>query len=175
MKKVLATGVALLALAIAIAAPVQAKQVTMPAEFIGEWCYETGNDDPNVRVDERFSYVLPSWVPEGETCNKDKILSVEGYGFYFHDENTQFIPISVVSKEDCAPSGCGTSAKITAQEWPNNPKSKNRIFLISRYKGHLAVEEAKGPTAAMQIRCFWNMTAKGCPKYDLDDCTDSGV
>jgi hypothetical protein len=150
-----------------------AKQATMPTEFIGEWCYESGSDDPKVRVDEKFSYVLPSWVAEGETCDRNKILSIESYGFYFNDEHTQFVPVSGVSKVECAHTGCGTSAKIIAREpWPDNAKA--RIFLMSRYKGHLTVEQAKGATAAEQIRCFWNMTAKGCPKYDFDACTEAG-
>jgi hypothetical protein len=139
-----------------------AKEVWMPAPFIGEWCYETTyNDDPAVRAGGAYSYKLPSWMSDGETCDKNKILSITYYDFTFFDENATFVPDSVTVKEECAPSGCGQSAKIVARGFNSN---KPRIFLIDRYKGHLSVEEAKGANQAQQIRCFWNPQARGCPK-----------
>lgn len=105
---------------------------TIPSAFFGEWCYV---DDLGK---EGINYQLPSWADAGQCEKKDKLLSISEQEFSANEIYCD-LKSKVKVTVDCAPSGCGTTAKFTASCYPGtnpNATSISRIE-IYRYKGNL--------------------------------------
>lgn len=105
---------------------------TIPADFFGEWCYAGDNGN------EGINYRLPSWSDLGACDKKDKILNISEQQF-----SAEAIYCDLKSKVkvtvECAPSGCGTTAKFAVSCYPGtNPNSRSSQQVeLYRYKGNL--------------------------------------
>jgi hypothetical protein len=112
--------------------PKTTTEKNIPDELFGEWCYVS--DDAN----EGINYQLPSWAEPGLCDKKDKILNISSQNFAAN-EIYRDLASKVKVTVECAPSGCGTSAKFTASCYPgSNPNTKStKQIEFSRYKGNL--------------------------------------
>jgi hypothetical protein len=129
----LATALAALAV---LSTASHAAEKTMSVDFVGDWCFGDGYDAQA----KTTNYKLPSWTEDGR-CAKDKILSVNKYGFYFNDTDDHCDVVSVRYTKDTAPSGTGYTAKVTASCSPSGPwAGKTKTFEFYRYKGNLDVK-----------------------------------
>lgn len=106
-----------------------AAEVTMPIQFIGEWCYSS-------QEHEKTWYSLPSWTEDGRCI---KILSIDQYGF--RGKGWHCEPVKIRLTKDTAPSGTTYDAIITARCQTDGPVTagKSQSFEFSRYKGNLWV------------------------------------
>ena len=105
----------------------------IPSEFVGEWCFSDADDS-------RTDYKLPSWSEKGACDDHAKLLSVSLTSFDI--DNIYYAPITkILSKEECAPSGCDYSAEFSAHCRSNDPKpSWITKTKLDRYKGNLTVK-----------------------------------
>jgi hypothetical protein len=107
----------------------RAAEITMPINFIGEWCYSS-------QESKTTSYTLPSWTEDGH-CTK--ILSINQDGFYGEDRHCE--PVNMRLKKDTAPSGTAYIAMVTARCQPDGPVTTGKLqsFEFNRYKGNLSL------------------------------------
>ena len=104
----------------------------IPADFFGEWCY-VGDDGH-----EGINYRLPSWAELGLCDKKDKsseYLATKLAADEIYCDLTSKVKVTV----ECAPSGCGTTAKFAASCYPgSNPNAKStKEMELYHYKGNL--------------------------------------
>ena len=115
--------------------PKTTTEKNIPSDFFGEWCYVGDNGNGGI------NYRLPSWSEPGLCDKKDKLLNISGQTFGA-DEIYCDLTSKVKVTEECAPSGCGTTAKFTASCYPgSNPNAKSTFKIeIGRYKGNLDIQ-----------------------------------
>jgi hypothetical protein len=108
----------------------------MPIDFVGDWCFD-------YRENNTTNYQLPSWRAEDAGCTKDKILSVNKWGFYYEQINCD--PVRIQVSKDTAPSGTSYTAVIVARCIPDGPALQGilQTFKFDRYKGNMSVQTFK--------------------------------
>jgi hypothetical protein len=113
----------------------RAGENNMPIDFVGEWC-ASFRDDKGV-----IDYSLPSWT-DGKCTD---ILSIDKWGFYFHDQKKTCRPVGLRLKQDTAPSGTAYMAMITARCVPDGVATAGtstiQTFGFKRYKGSLTITQ----------------------------------
>jgi hypothetical protein len=113
----------------------------IPGEFYGEWCYT--NEDS---TDGSVGYRLPSWSEPGLCDKKAKLLNISEQDFSAENFNCAVkSKVKVIVIVDCAPSGCGTTAKFTASCFRGTDPKATSIFRveIDRYKGNLGIKYSR--------------------------------
>ena len=106
------------------------KNLTMPIQFVGEWCFAFREEE------NKTNYTLPSWTEDGHCTN---IFAIDMYGFCYEKNICEAVKMQL--GKETAPSGTSYTATITARCMPAGPVTAGKLqaFKFERYKGNLFV------------------------------------